>query len=100
MKTFAQLKRDIKEGTTIKTILNNWKPERNGQIRKVAKVQTNAIGFEIPEEQQTRNIFGEIQTISWLWWGKASQYEYEDNTFKIYDDINGKRILSFIYEII
>ena len=100
MKTFAQLKRDIKEGTRIKTILNTYKPDKNGQIRKVAKVQTNAIGFEIPEEQQTRNIFGKIQTISWLWWGKASQYEYEGDTFKVYDEYKGNRILSFIYQIL
>ena len=52
MKSFSQLKKDIKVGTMIETILNNYKPERNGQIRKVAKVQTNAIAFEIPQEEQ------------------------------------------------
>ena len=101
MKTFAQLKRDIKEGTTIKTILNTYKPEKNGQIRKITAVQTNAIGFEIPEEQQTINpITKQINTISWLWWGKASQYEYEGDTFKVYDEYKGNRILSFIYQIL
>lgn len=94
MKTFAQLKRDIKEGTIIKTILNTYKPEKNGQIRKITAVQTNAIGFEIPEEQQT------INKISWLWWGKASQYEYEGDTFKVYDEYKGNRILAFIYQIL
>lgn len=100
MKTFAQLKRDIKEGTTIKTILNNYKPDKNGQIRKVGKVQSNAIAFEIPKEDQKPDLRGEIQTLSWLWWGKANQYEYENNVFKIYDEIRGERVLSFIYEII
>ena len=51
-------------------------------------------------KNQTPNWRGEVETLSWLWWGKASQYEYEDNIFKIYDDIKGERILSFIYEII
>ena len=96
MKTFAQLKRDIKEGTLIKTILNNIKAEKNGEIRKVGKVQSNAIAFEIPKEQQKTNIWGETQTLSWLWWGKASQYEYEGNVFKVFD--NNKN-LCFVYEI-
>lgn len=96
MKTFAQLKRDIKEGSLIKTILNNIKPEKNGEIRKVGKVQSNAIAFEIPKEQQKTNIWGEVQILSWLWWGKASQYEYQDNIFKVFD--NNKN-LCFVYEI-
>lgn len=100
MKTFTQLKRDIKQGIKIKTILNNCRPEKNGQVRTVAVVQSNAIGFEIPEEEQHRNIHGEIQKVSWLWWGKASQYEYENNTFKVFEDIKGERVLLFIYEII
>lgn len=100
MKTFSQLKRDITVGTTIKTIFNLYRPDKNGQIRKINKVQTNAIGFEIPEEQRTRNVFGEIQDTSWLWWGKASQYEYEDNTFKIYETIKNERVLAFVYEIL
>ena len=101
MKTFSQLKRDIKEGTKIKTILNTYKPEKNGQIRKITAVQTNAIGFEIPEEQQTINpITKQVNKISWLWWGKASQYEYDGDTFKVYDECKGDRILSFIYQIL
>ena len=47
-KTFAQLKKDLKEGMEIKTVLNNIRPERNGQVRKIVKGQTNDIDFEIP----------------------------------------------------
>lgn len=102
MKTFSQLKKDIKVGTTITTILNNIRPEKNGQIRKIGKVQTNAIAFEIPLEEQKRDIFGNIQTLSWLWWDKASNYEYDGNTFKVYhiDKRTNERVLDFIYEII
>lgn len=66
----------------------------------MGKVQSNAIAFEIPKEDQKSDFRGEIQTLSWLWWGKANQYEYENNVFKIYDEIRGERVLSFIYEII
>lgn len=99
-KTFAQLKKDLKEGMEIKTVLNNIRPERNGQVRKIGKVQTNAVAFEIPKEEQHTNLFGEIQTLSWLWWGKASCYDYDDNIFKVYHfDIQNNRVLDFVYEI-
>lgn len=98
MKTFAQLKRDFCEGAIIKTVLNNCKPERTGQIRKIVKVQTNAIAFEIPEKDRYRNILGVWQTLSWLYWDKASNYEYDGDTVKCYHTDNGERILDFIYQ--
>lgn len=100
MKTFAQLKKDMKEGTKVKTIYNAYKPERNGQVRTIGKVQTNAIAFCVPEEEQQPNIFGEVQKLSWLWWKKANNYEYEGDTVKIYDEYKGERVLSFIYKIL
>lgn len=102
MKSFTQLKRDIKVGTTIRTVCNNIKPERNGQVRKVGKVQTNAIAFDIPKEEQKPDFRGEIQTLSWLWWDKASNYEYDGNIFKVYhtDTRTNERVLDIIYEII
>lgn len=102
MKTFSQLKKDLKVGTTIKTVLNNVRPEKNGQVRKIGKVQTNAIAFEIPLDEQEPNIWGKIQTLSWLWWDKASNYEYNGNIFKVYhtDKRTNERILLFVYEII
>lgn len=90
-KTFAQLKRDFKVGATIETVLNNCRPEKNGQIRKIKKTQSNAIVFE----DLTHN-----SGDSWLWWGKASDYEYEDNTVKVYHEYKGERFLDFIYKII
>lgn len=93
MKSLAQLKRDIKVGTVIKTITNNIKPEKNGQVRKVAKVQTNAIVFE--------DLMHDSK-LSWLWWEKAGNYEYEGNTFKVYhtDTRTNERVLGLVYEII
>jgi len=93
MKTFAQLKRDIQEGITIKTVTNNCKPEMSGQVRKVGKVQSNAIAFLRDDGK-----------LSWIWWPKANCVEYEENTFKIYDEPreynNFTRELLFVYEIV
>ena len=101
MKTFSQLKKDLHVGVLVKTINNYIKPERNGQVRKIAKVQSNAIAFELPIEEQKPNLWGQVQTMSWLWWDKASCYEYDENIFKVYHftDANEK-ILDFIYEIL
>lgn len=92
MKTFAQLKRDIKEGTIIKTVNNFCKPEMSGQIRKVGKVQSNAIAF-------TR----EDGKLSWIWWPKATCIEYDGDTFKVYSEPkeynNFTKELLFIYQI-
>lgn len=93
MKTFSQLKKDLQLGVKVKTILNNCKPEMNGQVREIGKVQTNAIAFLRADNQ-----------LSWLWWGKASDYEYEGNIFKVYDEPraynNFTRNLLFVYEIV
>lgn len=98
MKSFAQLKRDFSKGSVIKTVLNNVKPERTGQIRKIVKTQTNAIAFEIPEKDRYRNILGVWQTLSWLYWDKSSNYEYDGDIVKVYREQNGERILDFIYQ--
>ena len=115
MKTFAQLKRDLQVGKIVKTILNIHKPERTGQDRKIGKTQSNAIAFEIPQEEQKRNWRGELMTLSWLWLDlPANYYEYDGNTFKVYAPkkinrifVNGKekkeyigKELEFIYEIL
>lgn len=95
MKTFAQLKRDLKVGTIVKTVLNNCKPEMTGEIRKIQVVQSNAIAFERKEDSSRP---------SWLWWPKASEIEYDGDTFKVYAAPaswnNNTRTLEFIYQII
>lgn len=94
-KSFNQLKKDLKKGTKVKTIKNIVRPENEGEIREISIVQTNAIAFKRADGRD-----------SWLWWTKAGDYEYEDNTFKVYTPetklSNGKiipRELTFIYEI-
>ena len=95
-KTFAQLKRDLKVGTKVKTILNRFKEEKNGEIRRIALTQSNAIAFEIPAHT---DCFGRTQDKSWLWRDKANCYDYKDNIFKVYHFENEERVLDFIYEI-
>lgn len=86
-KTFNQLKKDLQVGVMVKTIANNIKPEMNGQVRAIGKVQSNAIAF-----------LREDNKLSWLWWGKASEYEYEDDTFKVYSQDHSE--IYFIYQIV
>lgn len=94
MKSFSQLKKDLQVGVKIKTILNNIKPEKNDQVRKIVKTQTNAIIFEDNTHKSGT---------SYLWYPKASLVEYEDNIFKIYEEPNkynnNTKTLLFVYEI-
>ena len=93
IKSFSQLKRDLKVGTVIKTIKNFIKPEKEGEIRQIGKVQTNAIAFLRDDGR-----------LSYLWWQGASCVEYEGDTFKVYDPAsrsnNYQKTLAFIYQII
>jgi hypothetical protein len=93
MKSFAQLKRDLLPGVTVKTVLNTVKPEKTGEIRVIGAKQSNAIAFEMKDGR-----------LSWLWWPKATEIEYENRTFKVYDPPasynNNTRTLLFIYEIL
>lgn len=94
IKSFLQLKKDLKVGTVIKTIKNFIKPEKEGEIRQIGKVQTNAIAFLRDDGR-----------LSYLWWqGGASCIEYEGDTFKVYNPParynNYQKTLAFIYQII
>ena len=93
-KSFNQMKKDLHVGVKVKTIHNFIKPEKDGAVREIAKVQTNAIAFKDNTPSG----------LSWLWFAKAGNYEYEDNIIKVYDDPasynNYQRTLVFEYEII
>lgn len=88
-KSFSQLKKDLKIGVQVKTLVNNIKPEYKNEIRIISKIQTNGIAF--------RCIRNGKQTDSHLWWQKAANYEYINNIFKVYDD---NKNLLFEYEIL
>ena len=89
-KSFAQMMRDLNEGAMLKTVINNVKPERNGEIRKIVKKQTNAIAFENKEDANKP---------SWLWWDKKHYaFEYIGNTIKVFHKKSNE--LLFEYEIV
>lgn len=86
-KSFAQLKRDLQVGVLVKTIHNYCKPEKDGEVRKIAKMQTNAIAFETANPDRP----------SWIWW-KEHKVEYTGKVFKVYSKKTDE--LFFEYEII
>ena len=94
MKTFAQLKRDLKVGTILKLRVNNHKPERNGKRFMIAKVKTNAIAYvEIDYKNEIIN-----PKLVWVWLPKSAVFvEYEKNDFKLKNEYNMK--IDFEYTI-
>lgn len=92
MKTLAQLKRDLKVGTKLKTIFN-LHGKYLGSIRTISKVQTNGIYLETNDGTRTFN--------SWLPFPKKTSYmNYENNTFEFYDNYSGEIFKCLAYEII
>ena len=80
-KTFAQLKRDLKEGVKVKMIkreVNGKEEKAITEEREISIVQTNAVAFKTLLHDGTVGN-------SWLYFPKASQVEYIGNTF-IFND--------------
>jgi len=74
MKTFSQLKKDIKVGMKIRCVEHNIKPERVGLVGVVTKVQSNALARDIEGKD------------NWLRYPNAATLvEYEDNKFSFYE---------------
>lgn len=86
-RALPQMKRAFKKGSIIETVMNNFKPEKIGQVRKIKEVQPDTIIFE------------DTSGISWLWLSKTTTYERENNIIKIYHEHNGERFLDIIYKI-
>ena len=83
VKTFAQLKRDLKLGTKVQQIENEFWGSTNDSIREISIVQTNAIAFKTIKDGK--------EIASWLWYPKkASDVIYKGNVFTFM--IHGKRI--------
>lgn len=92
MKTFAQLKRDLKVGTKIKCIFNLHGKNLN-TIRTITRVQTNAVYIETNDGERTFE--------SWLPFPKKSSFvKYENNTFEFYDNYAGDIFKCLAYEIV
>lgn len=92
MKTFAQLKRDLKVGTKLKCIFNYHGKYLN-VVRPISKVQTNAVYLKTETENGIVN--------SWLDFPPtASLVKYNENVFEFYSKINGELVKMLAYEIV
>lgn len=92
MKTFAQLKRDLKVGTKLKCIFNCHGKYLN-VVRPVSKVQTNAICLKTETESGTVNSYLDFPP-------KAKLVKYDENVFEFYFERNGELIKELAYEIV
>jgi hypothetical protein len=54
MKSLAELKRTIKPGLRLRCIENTYRPELNGKIRTVCRVQTNAFTWKTEEAHEIK----------------------------------------------
>ena len=92
MKTFAQLKRDLKVGTKLKCIFNYHGKYLN-VVRPITKVQTNAVYLKTETENGTVNSYLDFPP-------KASLVKYDENVFEFYFERNGELIKQLAYEIV
>lgn len=92
MKTFAQLKRDLKVGTKLKCIFNHYGKYLN-VVRPISKVQTNAVCLKTETEDGTVNSYLDFPP-------KAKLVKYDENVFEFYFERNGELIKELAYEIV
>ena len=85
VKNLAQFKRAIQNGNAFRIIRNDRFPEFNGQIRVPSKVQTN--GFYSVVKDEPNNKVSQLNDGlgSWLMYGKAINWTFENGTCKLYD---------------
>lgn len=84
IKNLSQLKRAIKEGHNFIIRKHYIRPEYEGQIRKPNVVQTNgfySIEYEKPDSKITLANNGKG---SWIEYGKAADWKFEDGVCKQY----------------
>ncbi len=96
IKNLSQLKRAIKEGHKFIIRKHYIKPEYEGQIRKPNIVQTNGfynIEYEKPDSKITLANNGKG---SWIEYGKASDWKFENGLCKQYFRENAIWEIEFI----
>lgn len=76
MKTLADLKRLLKEGTIVK-MTHGPNPKLVGKRRQVVKVQSNGIFFVDPDDNSSKKSFLEFP--------KASLLDFDEQGFRIFD---------------
>lgn len=85
LKNLAQLKNHLVPGAEFE-IVAHFRPECIGQIRRVNKANTTGIYSVIPSEPNCRTSTANFGKGTWLAWGKASYWEFEDGVATRYQD--------------
>lgn len=73
----SQLKKAIENKQEFK-VIDHWKSENIGQIRKPNIIQTNGFYSIIPNEPNYKLSIANGGEGSWIDYGKASQWEFKD----------------------
>ena len=85
IKNLSQLKKAINNGSCFRIVKHYIKPAYEGQIRKANKIQTNGFYSIVPNPQNETD----MQVVnanrglgSWLEYGKASDWTFENGVCK------------------
>lgn len=82
IKNLSQLKKAINEGKRFVVRKHYIKPEYIGQRRKPNVIQTNGFYSIIPEEPDSTVTTANRGKGSWIEYGKASDWKFEDGLCK------------------
>jgi hypothetical protein len=88
MKTLAELKRNLKVGTSLVMTRHDWNPHCPliGVTRKIQIKQVNAIQFEpMPGKREG----------SWLYWRSAKEVVVRDNEFDVELEPGSGKFMSY-----
>lgn len=99
VKNLSQLKRTIAEGSVF-IIKNHRVPEFVGQRRKGNVIQTNAVYLVVPGEPDNKVSQANGKRGSFLEYGKASAWEFNNGLCALYNGEHKpeKLVMSFVFE--
>lgn len=82
VKNLSQLKKAIAEKKEFVIVKHYTRPEYEGQIRRPNVVQTNGFYSIIPDEPGSKVTLANNGKGSWIEFGKASDWKFEDGVCK------------------
>ena len=85
IKNLAQLKREIQAKRPFEIVRHYVRPEFEGQIRKPNVIQTNGFYSVILDDPDHHISQANGQKGSWIDYGKASDWAFEDGLCKAFD---------------
>lgn len=82
IKNLSQLKKAVNNGLSFKIVKHYIKPEYTGQIRKPNKIQTNGFYSIVENEPENPVTLANYGKGSWIEYGKASDWIFENGICK------------------